>query len=133
MQVMAHDTEMDDMKFEQALRDKSHKELMRALAQIQTSINSNSLVNSKIIEVLAANQKAIEVLTVKVSEMTKMDMKPNVTVTTNQDAVVSELSKLSSELKAICSEPEKEEKEWDFQIVRNQYNNQIQSVKAKSK
>jgi hypothetical protein len=131
-------TEMQDWEFEKRLLEQQHKQLLAALKDVATALGRVEKSNADVSSSISQNATIIQSFIKKVGELTapNVSLTPNIAV--NQEGVIAEIAKLSSELKACLEKPapvvpvQKEAKEWKFDIIRN-HGGVITSITAKQK
>jgi hypothetical protein len=128
---MHTEEQLDDREFEKMLMEKNHKELMASIKAMTVALERNDQSNKEISKIVAASSKVFDSFLSKLNEISQPMASPNVVV--NQDSVVAELVKMTSELKAkFCSPTEEKPKQWSFEVLRNSAG-VITNINAKQK
>lgn len=116
--------EKDDIKFEQLLNEKRHKELINSLTIIVSELKKEKKDGA----VIAAIEKQSQAINkfVEVIRTIPVPAAPEVNVEVNQAEIVSSLAKMGdlilnglSELKGVMKK-EPPSIAWDFKVIRNQ-------------
>ena len=132
--------EISDQQLDRLDAEKRHKEMTSLMKQLISTVKSDDS-SVQISQEVSKNSEALKNFIASLQPLLQKDTKqPDITVHTNQEQVVSEISKMSDELlkslnklneqlKFVDNKP----KEFEHKVIRNSASGLIETIISKSK